>query len=180
MASAPVDVTVTLTPAQATAKLAEMAAPPPPPDKPTNAVEASARLQALASDKDFAQRLLNGDPAVRKEFDQLNAAVAAGDLTDLVMAGVVPAGAINYGDHASLRDQADAVPMLRAAGISDGAIRQLLEDRPVSRAEYDAVKQFQTARHRDPDWQKRLLAGDHAAGREQLLMSIVLSSEIAE
>lgn len=179
MESAP----VTLTPAEATAKLAEISvalAPPPPPDKPANAVEASARLDVLKADKTWRENYLAGRVEERREFDALTQLVASGNQADFAMAGIKPEGHIDGGPGAALRDQIAQVPIMRAAGISEGAIRQLLEDRKVSQQEYDAVKQLQTARHGDPDWVRKLLSGDHAAKRESLLMSIVLSSEIDE
>jgi hypothetical protein len=64
-----------MTPDQATARLAEMAAAyrPAPSATPQTAQEAAARLDALAKDKDFYARLMAGDAATKREFAELTA-----------------------------------------------------------------------------------------------------------
>ena len=71
--------TPNLTPEQATAKLAEMTAAyrgAPPSDKPTDAAGARARLNHLASDKAWVDKLNAGDVAARGEFKALTEQVA--------------------------------------------------------------------------------------------------------
>lgn len=79
-APAPVD-PWSLTASEATAALGAMndAINPQPPIKPEDAQDARARLDKLTADKSFADRLLTGDIAAKKEFEKLIAAAAAGD-----------------------------------------------------------------------------------------------------
>jgi len=49
----------------------------------------------------------------------------------------------------------------------------------VSLAEYQAAQSLQSALHSDPAWRARFLANDYQAKRDQLLLSVVLSSSIA-
>jgi len=70
-----------MTPAQAGATLSAMSAATrgtPPPTTPTTGAEASARLNELHANADWAQKFLNGDVAARAEFDALTSLVANG------------------------------------------------------------------------------------------------------
>jgi hypothetical protein len=98
----------------------------------------------------------------------------------MALAGVLPEGHVDFGPGPSLRDQAAAVPVLRKMGIGDDAIRQILEDKPVSRREYQLAEQWRNDHLTNAEWTKKWLAGDAAAGREMTLCSIVLASEIDE
>jgi len=71
-----------LTPDQASQKLAEMAAAlhgPAPSATPQNAGEARARLQALAGDSKWYANYVRGDQATRAEFDQLTRLASGGE-----------------------------------------------------------------------------------------------------
>jgi hypothetical protein len=70
-----------LTPEQATAKLQEMitAYRGVAPETPQNATEAKARIDALANDPKFYDRLMRGDVEARAAWDRLNELIAADD-----------------------------------------------------------------------------------------------------
>ena len=65
---------------------------------------------------------------------------------------------------------------MRSLGISDGAIRQAFEGKPVSRAEFAAVKVWKDTAIADPKWTAAWLGGDLKAQREMTLGLIVLTN----
>jgi hypothetical protein len=178
------DQILTMSPDEATAHLGKMTADynaanrPAAVAAPANATEAHRRLEALSSDSTWSQRLLNNDAAARKEFNSLTALVAGGTDADFAIAGVLPEFHVDSGTGAPLRDQLAAVPQLREAGIDDEAIRQVLTDQPVTKAEHDLAKQQHADRMSDPEFTKRWFGGGRAETREMTLLSIILSSEI--
>jgi hypothetical protein len=175
-----------MTPAEAGAHLAAMTAEyvattaPPAVATPSNATEARARLSQLASDKNWATAYLNGDTAARQEFDSVTKLISTGSDADMSLAGVLPEAHVDFGPGASLRDQVATVPVLRQMGIGDDAIRQLLEDMPVSQGEHQLAEQWRHQHMKDADWTKRWLAGEYVAAREMTLCNIILASEIDE
>jgi hypothetical protein len=118
--------------------------------------------------------------STRQVFDELTAAIAAGGAgdADLALIGHHPDGHVDSGSGATLRDMIAAVPELREAGVSDDVIRQVLEDRPVSRAERALTEQLLRERMGDAEWRQKLMSGDYAVKRENLLMSVILSSRV--
>jgi hypothetical protein len=151
---------------------------------------AKAELERLESDPFHANKVLTSHAAqsdvarlksqiALAEADFAKAAAAELDPVDLAIVGAIPDNWTESGPGAWLRDQVDAVPTLRDAGLRDEVIRQILSDQTVSKIEYDAVANLQKRRMADPEWCKKLLANDHATVRESLLMSAVLASEIA-
>jgi hypothetical protein len=188
VAPAPVPVSapenLTLTPAEATERLQKMqdALHPPPPANPTDAQGARAPLDRLIADKTWAAALVAGDPQVNKQFTDLNKLVADGDETGDAIVGIVdesgPTFEFTTGGQLPRRDVATAVADFRAAGLDDAAIGQAMNGAVVSAAEFRAAQALQAARHSDPAWRERFLAGDYQAKREQLLLSIVLSSRV--
>lgn len=180
------DQILAMTPTEAGAHLATMAADfmaatkPASVAAPTNPTEARARLAELAANPKWSADYLNGDLAARREFQTVTSLIAEGSDADLALAGVVPENLVDFGPGASIRDQAAAVPDFRKIGIGDKAIRQLLTDQPISQREHDLAEQWRHQHLKDAEWTKRWLAGDVAAAREMTLCSIVLSSSIDE
>jgi hypothetical protein len=174
-----------LSPAEATAKLAEMtaAANPPPPIAPSTAADARRRLDVLVADAVWGKKFTSGDAEARRTFAELTAKAAEADDVAQALDGTAPPQRVleTTVDGALPRHVvAEAVADMRAAGISDAAIAQAVRGDPVSRQEAEAVRHFQRMRHGDPEWCKRLLAGDYAATREHKLMAIVLSAPIKD
>lgn len=179
-----------MSPEAATAALAGMTgeylnAPAPAPDpgpKPEDrakAAEARLKLEALKTDPEWGRKYLAGDVATRKTFDELTDAIAAGGGdADLALLGHYPDGHIDSGNGATLRDMIAAVPELREAGVPDDVIKQVLEDRPVSRAERAMTEQLLRERMGNAEWRQKLMTGDFAVKRENLLMSVILASRI--
>jgi hypothetical protein len=176
---------LTLTPAEATAKLQEMqAAMHPAPVAPVNAQGARALLDKLTRDPGWGKALLNGDPGVTKQFNDLTAMSAAGDDVGDAVKGVAeqagPLIEFTINGSLSRRDTATAIADFREQGLTDESITQALEGGAVSIAEHRAAQALQSARKNDPAWCKRLLAGDYEARREFTLMSIILASPVAD
>lgn len=148
------------------------------PAAPATAAEAAARLDILSADAAWSAKVLAGHgPAVR-EFQDLVAKKSGGDKLDQIIAGTaeVPPFETVMGGELSTHNQMLTAGDLRDVGLSDGAIRQVFENKPVSRAEYDAVKRLHGDRLKDADWTKKLLGGDKVAHRDLLLMQVVLNA----
>jgi hypothetical protein len=89
-----------------------------PSDQPQNAVEAGQLLESLTKIADFRNDVTAGKTTAVKLFHDLNAQVAAGDPTELALAGVAPAGSVdqNSGSIIGERDMPAAVNHLRDRG----------------------------------------------------------------
>ena len=160
------DATAAVTPA-----VPEQAAPPAAPMSPS---EAASKLAVLRTDNAWGNRVLEGNPDAVKEMHDLSRLVAQGNDLDVLILNAQDAPDLNIGGQLSPKKIAGEIPALRAAGISDGAILELLENRIPTPAEIDAVSRFQKMRHGDQAWVTKYLAGDHEAVRESRLMSMVL------
>jgi hypothetical protein len=176
-----------MTAEEASATLAAMDAAlhPPPPLKPADAQDASARLDKLTADKSFADRLLGGDVAAKKEFEKLIAAAAAGDDVGDRLANIQEPTPLfettsSQGGQMNRRDLASIVDTFRDSGIADPAIEQALNGVEVTHQEYAAAKALQSARHGDEGWRARFLKGNWAEVREQLLLNVILTSAIKQ
>jgi len=159
---------------------APVAAPGPNPEDRTKAAEARVKLEALKADPKWGKQYLAGDVATRKTFEELTEAVAAGGGgdADLALLGHHPDGHIDSGNGATLRDMISAVPELREAGVPDDVIKQVLEDRPVSRTERAMTEQLLRERMGNAEWRQKLMSGDYAVKRENLLVSVILASRV--
>jgi hypothetical protein len=150
---------------------------------PDPSATAQAQLDVLVANPKFAESFFAGDVAARQQFADLTSIIAGADDVKAAMEGAATPPAlfeITTGKELPARARADAVESLRGSGISDGAIEQALKGTPVSRHEMEMARRYQGARHADKEFVDKLLSGDIAARREQMLLSIILSSEIAE
>jgi hypothetical protein len=155
----------------------------PPSVTPNVAATARAKLDGLTSNAEWAGKYLAGDVAARHEFADLTAAIAAGDDVSAAINGTAtapPAMETVFDGQLPSRATADVVNLLRENGLSDGAIGEAFNGAKISREVAEQARQLQRMRHGDRDWVAQLLSGDHAARREQLLLSIVLSGEISD
>jgi predicted RNase H-like nuclease len=179
------DAIASMTPEQATARLAEMGAAsnPAPGLVAMDSQDARAQLNLLSSDSSWATALMSGNAAVRDQFDRLVAIVDAGDVVADTLANIQeepPLIETTTGGQLPSRVVREVIAGMRDAGVSDGAIAQAMRGDPVTAAEFAAAKAFQAMRHSDPEWVSSLLRGDWSSNREHQLMSIILSSDIAE
>jgi hypothetical protein len=147
-----------------------------PPAQPQNAAEAGQRLDFLNRDPAWRNKFMAGDTAARREFDLLNAQVAAGDATELALAGVAPAASVdeNSGSIVGERDLPAAVNHLRDRGFSDGHIREIMSGKliadngqPLTEAEISErvvnAERMQERLSRDAEWRRKYLSGDRDA-----------------
>jgi hypothetical protein len=73
------------------------------------------------------------------------------------------------------------VDQLRSmANISDGAIADLVSDKPLSAAEHKMAASYKARLMNDREWSKKYLSGDQAAVREMTLCNMILVSEVAK
>ena len=143
---------------------------------PANAKEASARLEVLKANDEFTGKLLGGDPYAAKEFHDLHVMAAEGSGmsdVDKAMTGALP----DVPD-SGLRMMAGTADMLRDIGLRDEVVRQVLEDQPVTEAEFNAAKAWQTRAMKDQAFVKLYLEGDIEARQKMTLASIIISSPI--
>jgi RecA-family ATPase len=144
------------------------------PAPPANATEAAARLETFKTDSAQREKLLAGDIALTKEWHDLHGLIAsADDRVSSAMAGQL--SEIPDSDH---RLMANTATMLRELGLNEGTVQQTLENRPVTQQEFDTVAALKAQKFRDQEWTKSLLNGDAQAGKELILINIVLSSPI--
>jgi hypothetical protein len=153
------------------------------PTPTTDVGQARAAIESLSSSSEWRERFFRGDPQARREFGELTAKVVAGDQTASALAGdPLPAadtveltGSV-LGGRIPARALASEVASLRSAGISDGAIAQLLDGHAMTPYEVEAVSRYKSLRLGDPEFTKRYLAGGWAERREMTLISMVLSA----
>ena len=146
------------------------------PAPPATAAEASARLAKLEVDPQWTAKLKGGDPAIKKQWNDLTLLAAkGGDDVDRAMSGALPD--IPEG---GLKLMADVAAFLRDAGIRDEVIRETLSDDGVTQAEHDATQIWLNSHLGDREWVKRLKSGDIEAKQKFILSQIILSSSIKD
>jgi hypothetical protein len=149
---------------------------PTPSDKPTNGVEAAARLEHLQKDAGWRDRYFRGDAATVTEFNKLNEQVATASDADLALAGVRPTSSVDLNAGAVLaeHDMPAVAAHLRDLGHPEHHVSELMHgslldenfrplppdetERRVSNAEL-----FITQAARDPDLRRKILSGGDAA-----------------
>jgi hypothetical protein len=167
----------TLTPEQATAQLAQMkvefdkrsqssAIPEPPVAPPVNAVEAHTKLEAFRNDPATGAKLMAGDAATVALFNELTSAVAASSTTELAMAGLLPINHVDVESAMPLQDQITAVDDLRQSGFLDDEIRDVLDNKPISKLEHLLTQERWRERMGDKEWRAELADKDYATTRE--------------
>ncbi len=143
--------------------------------------EAAARLAELSSNAEWSKNLLNGNGPETRQFNELIAKKAEVDKTDQLLSGTLSTEPFAMNEAGiSPRNAVESVGWLREAGVSDGAIREVFDGKPASRADYDAVARLRAELLGNAEWVKKLLSGDHEAKRQLTLMSIVRSNGFKE
>jgi hypothetical protein len=161
----------TLNSAEATLKLNEMAAAfrgAPPSDKPTTPAQAQARLSVLTADKAWADRLAKSDVAVRREFTELTAQVA--NSTEALGGTELEVVDSISDPNAMTRDRYDGLlEGLRESGMPESGEKYVRDldagtrtDRPTA-GDGAAAQAAVNRLTKDPEWAKKVLAGDMAA-----------------
>jgi hypothetical protein len=192
MTSATVDVSVTGSPAEATAALAAMKPAPPAVDLSTPAniatmssAQAAARLDGLKKDPTWQRRFLDNSPPVWREYNELSTKAAeTGDarfeaalVYDLKTA---PPFETTYDGEMSTRQLAEIIAQMRNDGLDEAHIREWRANEPIEKKWQDAAKRLRQQRFADPQYVDRWLKGSAVEKREQLLIEIILGRPIAE
>jgi hypothetical protein len=184
-APAPVDAW-SMTTDQVSATLAQMHREmhPPPSVVPQDAQDARMQLDMLKNNTSWARSLLNGNVETRKQFDELVAKAAGGDDVADAVAGIVepatPLFETTANGELPRRHVEGTIASLRDAGLSDASIEQAISLPPISRTEFMQAQALKTKLHGTAEWRGRLLSGDYEATRQHNLLSVLLSSPIAE
>jgi hypothetical protein len=148
----------------------------------TDSAQAKAQIESLSHDKVWREAFLRGSAAERAQFATLTARAAAGDPAAEALAGdLPPPGGMEItgsavGGKIPARALASEVNALRSAGISDGAIQQLLDGYAMSAHEIEAVTRLKSMRLGDPEFVARYLKGGWSERREMTLIAAVLSA----
>jgi hypothetical protein len=157
---------------------AAAAAPPSPAD------QATSKLAELQADPAWRSKLIAGNGPAVKEFSELMAAKSAepaGDRISKILDGSVEIPLLELTNGGlTTRKVVDFVAGLREQGIGDAAIRQVLEENGVSQAEHNMAKQVRADRLANVDFTKKWLSGDREAGREMMLLNIIVSAGVKE
>jgi hypothetical protein len=175
-----------MTPEEAGAALAAMdrAIHPPPSVVPQDSQEARQQLDLLSRNASWADSLFKGNVETRKQFDELVAKAAGGDSVSDAVVGIVEPVAPLFETTANgelpRRHVEGAIAGLRDAGLNDASIEQAVNLPPISRAEFMEAQALQARLHGTAEWRGKLLSGDYEATRQHNLLSVLLSSPIAE
>ena len=176
-----------MTAEQATAALAvrHAALHPPPSVVPMDAQDARALIEIRSRDASFANALLSGSVAARKEWDELNAKADGGDDVADAIANIQERAPLfettnSQSGQLNRRDHATFVSADRNAGLSDAVIEQRLNSPPIPRAEHALATAAWNMRSGNAEWAKRLLAGNSQARWEWENLTTLLSSPIKE
>jgi hypothetical protein len=151
------------------------------PAPPANATEASAALNLKIADRAWGERLLNGDTAARREYDDLIGRVVTGgdDVVASVMNGTAPKS-----DHAAaltgIREMSAVVDMFRDMGIKEEITANFLRGDRVTPDEYKAVANWKRAALKDPVFTKAYLAGEQEPRQKMTIANSVLVNGVKE
>lgn len=162
-----------MTPEMATAKLGELAAAyqGPAPDAGSPAA-ARAELAAKLNDPQFYTKFANSSSEARAQFNDLLARGKA-DAADLIIAGKADTRfEVTTGGEVSKRDQMTAAAGLLEAGIKPDQVKRLLNNEPLSRADYETVLNVEREKLGDPEFVKRWLEGGAEEKRVMALVGI--------
>ena len=144
---------------------------------PATPAEAGAKLDALSKNQDWASKVLTGSGPHVREFNDLIAKKSGSDKLDQILNGTIEPPILEtvMPGELSTRNVMTSVADLREIGLEDAAIRQVVEGKPVSKTEFDAVKRLHADRLGNPEWTAKLLKGGASERRELTLMQVVLA-----
>jgi hypothetical protein len=172
-----------MTPAEATARLNEIAAarsPPPPPIAPANAQDARRRLDVLIADRDFGARLLDGNVDAKAEWDRLQQLAAenidpvnpppSDQIFHTTMNGELPPGAV-----------ASFVAFARNdLGFSDQAITEMVTGKKMSAELVARARGWRAMAMRQPEFAKLVNEGNPHAHARLLEANAILAAGIED
>ncbi len=145
--------------------------------------EARAALDARVGSKAFRDRLMRGEMQATRDWRSLHDTIGAdpGNMKlDAILAGTaeIPIMEATTGNELPTRKLLEVVQGFKEQGLSDETIRQAVNGGTVTKAEHDAIELMHKRLVSDPEWGKKLLAGDFEANRQMTLMNIILACEV--
>jgi hypothetical protein len=154
------------------------AAPPPSREQVMagqDAGDAEIRLAALLADPNFARRYAEGGIAERREIEELKQTIAAGGDPSVRIGDAEVVDAVTDVRAMRRHDLFGALSDLHKGGIPLEGIEKILDGNWSDGDVEFAQRELDRLVH-DPDWQRRLLAGDRTARHEQRAWSAVAGS----
>jgi len=134
--------------------------------EPKNAAEAKAMRDQLVRDKEFGAKVQAGDVQARGRLHALNQKIAAGDTADAridaALAGIerVEGEIVTAENPLTTREIALGVRELRAAGLGDKTIEDVLRGVPITKEQSEAFKTTKSRLMRDREFGRLYLSGD--------------------
>jgi hypothetical protein len=173
-----------MTPEQATAKLAELEVAhrgPDPSADPKTAAEARARLDRLTADAKWAAKLEAGDTETRKEFQRLTELVAnaGNERLDAVLAGKTEPTLIETttsDDPLTSAQLRSAITDFAGLGFGEKAIREVITGTPFSREQVIEATGRRARAMGTAEWVTKYLAGDPIAVRDMTVWNSILAA----
>ena len=127
------------------------------------------KRDAIIADPKAGAKYLAGDAATAAEIRALNKTIAAGDVTservENALSGSVQRGLIENttGEEFTSGQMVREVARLRTAGLSDQAIRDVVNGTPISAEQHRAFEIFKSRCLADRGWVARYRNGDAEA-----------------
>jgi hypothetical protein len=152
---------------------------------PATVEAAHARRAEILADKSAGKKLMDGDVALRAEWQELNKMIA--DATpegrlENAMAGTPPSGIENTSAENPLTTSQlySAVKGMREGGLSDTVIKEIILGAPITQQQHDAFANFKKQCLGDRAWRTRYLAGDMDAKRDFFVFTAGVTAPVAE
>ncbi|HZR74550.1 hypothetical protein [Bradyrhizobium sp.] len=134
----------------------------------TPAEQAKAKIIELKSDPAWLKRYHSND---RSAFDELHALHEKSFQP-------APGSVISGQPTVEAQNEQTAADIATLTDLPDDVVAHVCGGAPVSETEYKQAAAKKSALFRDPEWRGKYLAGDHEAGRQLLLLNIIMTSPI--
>ena len=140
-----------------------------------DAYDAEIRLAALLADPNFARRYSEGGIAERREIEELKQTIAAGGDASVRIGDAEVVDAVTDVRAMRRHEMVGALTDLNRAGIPLEGLEKIL-DGNWSDGDVEFASRELDRLVNDPDWCRRLLAGDRTARHEQRAWSAIVGS----
>jgi hypothetical protein len=149
------------------------------------AADATKALAELQARPDFAAKYVSKTDGweEKRAFARLmqlsqHDKAKGGDRLDQIIAGTVKIEPFETttGSEISTYNAMQTAAGLREIGLSDPQIKQAMDGKPVSKAEFDMVRTMRADRTGNAEWAAKYLKGDTQAVREMALMNTVIAA----
>jgi hypothetical protein len=145
--------------------------------------QAAAKLADLMNSAEWREKYLSGaGPAVRSYNELAQKKSEGADRLDKIVDGTAepPWFETTTGGQITTRAAMQTAEQLKNFGLNEAAVKQALAGTPVSRQEFDAVKDLRADRMGNKEWAAKLLSGDRETTKEFTLMNVVISNGFRE